>query len=301
LVKEYIVRGSRGKYPYHEGKHLIVAVDLFTFADESGLQQKPAYCLLAGFIASPRQWIVLSHDWEKVLAHYNTPEFHAKDYFGRNPKGNRGLYNKWSLTDTNRFLEDILSIARQRLLYPVGGAISVPDFNSFSQSERKFLSGGFISKSGKWMTTGAPSKPYYFMMNLLVCDALSRADPETKVNFYFDEQNVLQARAIETLRETAKVGPLSDGQNTEQIQSFGFVRSVNYPGIQLADMYCYAWNRYLTKGQSVQDGIHRILETLATKKAKGPPSIKIVDRITLQKLLGRLPKGIQNKLRENKL
>lgn len=280
-----------------------MAVEYFTYADESGLQGSPKYCLVLGFIASPRQWEIFNQEWVKVLKNYETTEFHAKDYFGRNPQGKHGLYDRWSLAKASTFLEALLSVVKPRQLYPVGGAVDVSDFNSFTLSERKFLTGGFINRSREWTTTGAPSKPYYFAMNYLVSEALFHVPPEVGVHFVFDEQNVLQARAQETFRETATVGLLSDGQRTEQMKSVTFIRSVDSPGLQLADMYCYAWNRLLTKNeQSVQEGILRILDVLTPKKViLGQPGIQISDRESFQKMLSKLPQDVQDRLKANKL
>ena len=96
-------------------------------------------------------------------------------------------------------------------------------------------------------------------MNLLVVDALNSSDSSTKVHFVFDEQNILQAKALQTFRETAAL-KLAKGRSMEQVKSVAFVRSVDKEGmgIQLADMYAYAWNRYLGRGQSSEKKIFQI-------------------------------------------
>ena len=76
-----MLAGSRGPYPYHEGKHLIVAIDLYAYADESGIQGSAPYCLMAGYIASPRRWKPFNAAWKATLEEYGVPEFHAKDFF----------------------------------------------------------------------------------------------------------------------------------------------------------------------------------------------------------------------------
>lgn len=278
-----------------------MTVELFTFADESGVHGESKFCLVVGFIASPRQWILAESDWAKVLSQYKTTEFHAKDFFGRNPNGKRGLYDNWTSAKANAFLEDLLSIAKQHRLYPVGGAVDVEDFNTLTHCQKRFLTGGLIKQSRKWATSGAPSKPYYFAMNLLVVDALNHADPRTKVNFIFDEQVNLEARAVQTFRETVLLGPLANGRSGDQIKSISFVRSVDFSGIQLADMYSYAWNRYLFRGQLAEEGIYRILDTITPKRASRGPTLTMLNKVGFQKILNKLPKDVQEQLKADAL
>jgi hypothetical protein len=298
-----IIQGSRVKYPYYEGKHLIVPIELFVFADESGIQSSAKYCLVLGFIGSPRHWGKFEIEWKKVLDNYKVTEFHAKEFFGKNPKRMRiGQYQNWTSIQADSFLEGLLSVVRSRRLYPVGGAVDVTAFNSFTHDERRFFTGGLIDKTRiKWRTSGAPSKPYYFAMNLLIVDALSNADPDANLHFIFDEQNVLQSRAIQTFRENFKAGPLSKGLDIMQVKSVTFANSIDEPGLQLADMYAYAWHRYLARKELVSEGIHRILETITPKRAKRGPGIVIFDRAPFQKLLNKLPTDVQDRLKAGKL
>jgi hypothetical protein len=303
LRNQNIIKGSRGKYPYHEGKHLIVPKELFVFADESGIQSSAKYCLVLGFIGSPRHWGKFEVEWEEVLDNYKITEFHAKEFFSKDKKRMRiGQYKNWTSIIADNFLEGLLSVVRSRRLYPVGGAVDVTAFNSFTHDERRFFTGGFINqKRIKWQTSGAPSKPYYFAMNLLMVDALTNADPDANLHFIFDEQNVLQSRAIQTFRENFKAGPLSRGLDIMQVKSVTFTNSIDEPGLQLADMYAYAWYRYLTLKESASEGIHRILETITPKRAKRGPGIVIFERATFQKLLNKLPTDVQDRLKKGKL
>jgi hypothetical protein len=297
------IKGGRGKYPYHEGRHLIVPVELFTFADESGIQASAKYCLVLGFIGSPRHWAIFEREWKMVLDEFEVPEFHAKEFFQRDKQRHRiGQYKDWASNKADNFLERLLSVVKPRRLHPTGGGVDVSGFNSFTHAERRFLTGGFINSTGKkWQTSGAPSRPYYFMMNYLVCDALNHAKPDAELHFVFDEQNVLQSRATQMFRENMKAGPLAKGLDIEQIKTVSFARSVDEEGLQLADMYSYAWSRYLFHGQSISEGIHRVLETITPKRAKRGPGIVIYGRMEFQKILNKLPKDVQERLKADVL
>jgi hypothetical protein len=297
------IEGGQGKYPYHEGKHLIVAAELFIFADESGIQASAKYCLVLGFIGSPRHWMKFERGWQSVLDEFEISEFHAKEFFSRDSQRNRiGQYNNWSPIKAEKFLEILLGIVKPIRLHPIGGTVNISDFNSFTHAERRFFTGGFISKSGKkWKSSGAPSKPYYFAMNLLVIDALNNAVPDAELHFVFDEQNVLQSRAIQTFRENMNAGPLAKGLDIAQVKTVSFAKSIDQKGLQLADMYSYAWNRYLIHAESVSEGIHQILETITPKRAKRGPGIVIFDRPSLQKILNKLPIEVQERLKADVL
>jgi len=159
LKNNIVIKGSRGTYPYHKGKHLIVPIELFVFADESGIQSSAKYCLVLGFIGSPRHWGKFEDEWKKVLENYKVSEFHAKEFFSKDKKGMRiGEYKNWTSIMDDNYLEELLLIVRSRRLYPVGGAVDVTAFNSFTHDERRFFTGGFISqKRIKWQTSGAPA------------------------------------------------------------------------------------------------------------------------------------------------
>jgi hypothetical protein len=83
-----MLRGSKGTYAYHEGRHVIVAAEFFTYADESGWHQGAKYCLVAGFIGSPRQWKIFEKEWVSILHRFEVSDFHSKEFFWRN-KGNK--------------------------------------------------------------------------------------------------------------------------------------------------------------------------------------------------------------------
>ena len=120
--------GSRGRYPYHEGKHLIVALtEQFVYADESGTHVGAKHCLLGGYRASPRQWKKFDTDWQAILKGEGIDVFHSNVFFNRkvikNPQENP--YLKWSDNRADNFLSGLLDVIVMRVVYPVGTSVVV--------------------------------------------------------------------------------------------------------------------------------------------------------------------------------
>jgi hypothetical protein len=81
--EQFTIRGRHSKYPYNQGKHLMAIVNLFAYADESGIDGKPSYCVVSGYIAPQRVWESFGAEWKNILSEYQVSEFHAKEFFKR--------------------------------------------------------------------------------------------------------------------------------------------------------------------------------------------------------------------------
>src|SRR3972149_6354915 len=94
--------GGLGRYPYNRGSHLIMTIDLHAYADESGIEGDSLYCIVAGFVGSPRWWDKFNADWRAIInaAPDDVEEFHAKDFFERNhaakKNSERNPFRSWS-------------------------------------------------------------------------------------------------------------------------------------------------------------------------------------------------------------
>ena len=112
--------GSRGEFPYDEGKHLIVIVEEFFYGDDAGTHSTAAYCLVGGYRASPRQWKKFRKEWQEALDDAGVAEFHANVFFNRtvnkNPQENP--YLKWSEAKATAFRRCLLDIIHKRDIRP---------------------------------------------------------------------------------------------------------------------------------------------------------------------------------------
>lgn len=224
-------------------------IEHFAYADESYATEGAAHCVVAGYVASPRQWKRVKSDWQKVLDRYSVPEFHAKDFFARKNKqeSEHSPYRNWSDKKANQFLDELIGIlAPRRALYPIGGAVNVSTFNSFSPGQRRFLTNAFLRTSGKIIGTGAPNRPPYQMVfSTLLNHATDRVGKGVKVHFIFDRNDKEDGLAIQVFNgiKNRKSHP-----HWARLGNIIFADSQEDVALQCADLYAWLWNRRLTRG-----------------------------------------------------
>lgn len=133
------------------------------YLDESGIHDGAAVCIIAGYYGDRNQLRKLEARWKATLNDRDFPmaEFHAKDLIKqRKHQPMLGALAR--------------AIASVRKVHPVVWGIVVGDFFSFTEDQRKFLTGATLDpRSGKLFTTGCPSKPYFVPFQQvvrLVCD-----------------------------------------------------------------------------------------------------------------------------------
>jgi hypothetical protein len=145
------------------------------YLDESGIHGGAKVCVIAGYFGGPGQMKRLEKAWKKTLYDYSFPmkEFHAKD-----------------LVKSSKHQPMLKSLAKlvgeQPKIYPVAFGLVVDDFLSFSLSERKFLTGATLDKtSGRLITTGCPSKPYFCPFQSVIKRVCAYASVGGKAHFSF--------------------------------------------------------------------------------------------------------------------
>jgi len=273
-----ILCGGRGEYPYHVSKHLKVILKHYVYVDESGIQSgdnAAAYCMVAGYIGEPGQWESFNASWRDVLGAEAVPSFRAKQFFDRlNWQSSKSPYNGWSEGRKDRYLENLLAIIDGHEIHPVGGAVVIEDFNALSPAHRRLVTGGLLSAelnaegvSEKWKTSGAPTKPYFAAFGLLIEEALSHSDPDSKIHFVFDRQDQYEPLAVQTFNTIIdkRLMPGSD-----RLGSIIFASSAgdDRAGLQAADLYCYAVNARLTQGENLPDDLGYAFDRLIEKRPR---------------------------------
>ena len=230
-----MLSGSRGAFPYHRGKQLMAKVELFTFGDESGIHDGARYCVVAGYIGSPRQWKPFEEAWAEVLDRYSVQAFHAVRFFGRGPGGVRlDEYEGWADEKADAFLDELMGVINQRRLRAIGGAIDVKAFKALTQGEKRYVTGGWVTDDGKWLASGAPSKPsapYFFALLLFLIEALSEAAPDARINLIFDRQNVVKGRAVQNINDLTR-HQILDAIGGARLRQVAFAPSDEEQGLQ---------------------------------------------------------------------
>jgi len=263
------LEGGSGPFPYHRGLHLIAKLHLHVFADESGIHDTATWCLVTGFIGAPGHWEALEREWQKVLDEYEVGDFHSTEFFGRKSGDRIGRYQGWPDEKASGYLDALLSNIQGHELYPIGGAVNVADFNNLTYGERRLLTGGNIGENGygklKWLSNGAPSKPYFAAFQMLLLEAVQNTEDGAKVNFVFDQQNVLEGGGVVTFKEMqtmiAPVDPLY-----EKLGLISYGSRKDHIGLQAADLHTYGWHSHLTRGTKMTPELAHVMQQLTKRR-----------------------------------
>jgi hypothetical protein len=229
-----------------------VVVDLLAYADESGTHRKPAprFCVVLGWIGSPRQWQIFDKEWNSVLDDHEVPDFHSSQFFRRRNKqeSKSNPYRGWSSERATGFIDALTDTLKKRRIYPIGRAADVPDFMARAPNERRYYTGAVVRRSDGGLTTdlsGSPDKPYHFLTFQFLDAALSQAKRENTVHFIFDRNDQESGYAttmFDHIKATYK------DPRYQRLGDLCFASRIDRPGLQAADLYAHLWHAYLTHG-----------------------------------------------------
>ena len=282
-----MIHGSKGPYPYDEGQHLIVALREWVYADESGIHDDALFCVVAGYRGSVEQWKKFNREWQAVL---NKPEyrikggFHSKIFFNRklkkNSKGNP--YFGWPDNKARVFIDELLSVIDKRKIRPIGCAVNVNEFQTFSYGEQSTLVGYFPEKSMRQHRLKLA--PYHLAVRAMVEDSLFGVASTTELHFVIAEQKELQQRALDGYYLTKELW--SKGERAvetaavRQLKGMGVEAPVDFPGLQAADLFANRWYNALVHNMRVGLDNRKIMKRLTRKRRDLP----ICDVIGIEKM-----------------
>jgi hypothetical protein len=214
-----------------------------SYGDESGISGGKV-CSVISLVGSSAQWRLVEDRWRRVCKDI---VFHAKDFFHHDNKGNRtGVYAGWSDERARRFLEELYNAIGTELRL-VGGIVRVKDFNALSPGERKYFTlAPFDPRTGKWLGTGAPSRPWFLGFSTCVINgALYVKKPDLKIHFWFDRQNEFEGLANEMFQRAVERGI---ERVRPKLGNLVFAPKDEYPGLQAADLVAFtggSWHQRL--------------------------------------------------------
>lgn len=126
-----------------------MSIQLKFFGDESGIHDTAKWCVVCGYIGSSEQWDSFNEEWRRTLSKHGLDYFHATEFFAAH--GGDGL----------EVLAEFTAIINKYDIVPVGTAVEIAPFLSFSYGERMFLTGAVRNVDARrWSTTGLPSRSY---------------------------------------------------------------------------------------------------------------------------------------------
>lgn len=280
-------RGSRWKWPYDHGKHLIMALELLAYADEAGDVTKP-YCVVAGFIASPRQWKRFEASWKKALSEYGVPDFHAKDFFSRKNQGEgANYYRDWPEQRAGGFLRSLRDAISSHRVHPIAVAVDVTAFKSFSDGERRMLTGGAYN-NGRWTRMGNPRRPYYLALRGLFEDAAKHIQHGAMVHFILDQNPHVEGAARLIFKRICEIGKEGWHQDWAKLQAgrLMFANRKVEVGLQAADLHAHIVYNYWTRPHAIFPEDRLVaLQTIARKR----PYVYLWDKKHMEDHLNKLP------------
>lgn len=174
-------------------------MNLICFVDESGthdtlgLQPGSQVAAVVGYLSWDTMWQTFCGRWQEVLCNYNVPDFHYSEFMNEEngPKDPHWPYHGWSREKRDKFIRELIPIARNNTLVAIGGLVSVQDYNAIIPDTAKyghpyhFCFDAFFGAMRLFLLTGSNwgyTSPFA---------------PGEKVAFFFDRQDQFKKKALE--------------------------------------------------------------------------------------------------------
>jgi hypothetical protein len=261
---------------------------LDAYLDESGIHDGAAVCVIAGYFAHRAPWRAFETDWKRLLYRFKVPihEFHTKDLF---PRAN-GFFHGWNRH--NEFLEAVAStIARHRLIHPIGGGIYVNDFKSFPITERRYFTGANVNSVGKLVSSGCPNKPYFVPFQKCVVRVCGYAPKGGKAHFFFGLDRPFAEYAAALFKQIeATTAPQIDDPRLEsnalreRLGTPAFPKAKETPQLQIADFLVnLTYHHVIKAGSAIETAPPSPLLAKCIKNVKvGAEDFFFINRATLE-------------------
>jgi hypothetical protein len=184
---------------------------LQAYLDESGIDHKTPFAVVAGYCGGTGQWKRFERKWKNIIDSYGVQEFHAKRFFGRDPQGNRlDEYIGWTDARAKVFVTELLNCIVSVKIHPFCCVVVKADWEKLTHGEKRYLTGAMFL-DGKFKTTGCPSKPYFAAFGWCVYTACRMATADQKVHFAFDLNTDLKGYSKEYFKFLKNLSNLSWG------------------------------------------------------------------------------------------
>lgn len=217
--------------------HPKVLIMLDAYFDESGIHAGASVVIVAGYYASPESWKQFESAWQSVLDSERIDEFHAKFFFG----GSKG-YRAWRRDRREEFLNGLLDAVSGSGIRPVGAALVVSDWKRLEPDHRRFMTGGKYSpRKSKFLTSGAPNKPYFVPFQDCIARIATLCEEEEKAHYFFSLNKQFCGYALDVF-ELIKTHPMPFEKHLGGISFYTPKEAVH---LQAADLLCYLLQEFL--------------------------------------------------------
>lgn len=250
---------------------------LEAYLDESGIHGGAAVCVIGGYFGLASQWKWFEKKWKAALHEHGLAleDFHAKD-----------LVNQYS---QRPFLQGLAGTIAKYQLYPICAGIIVDDFNSFTEDQRRWMTGA-SAKNGKLISSGAPTKPYFVPFQHCLRMVTADTPMGRKANFFFglDKQMFGWANA---LFSQIKCDPhhAPEWPEKKRLGDPAYPLASETPQLQAADFLVHLSYKHMLERLTAKDWSVVPSEPLLTciRNAKRPESLMFQNRACLEVPLSR--------------
>ena len=208
--------------------------------DESGIHGGSKVCIVAGFVALEKCCEVLEYAWRELLKRRHVKVFNSKEFAAL-----KGEFEDWIEHDKEEFVIDALATIARAMPESqgriIGAAIKTATFSALSLDQRRWLTGGIIKPGGKWIQSGAPTKPYFLPFQQCVVDATLASDPNGLTHFVFDRQKDFEPNAKRVFALMNQQHPVV----SSRLGDIVYTSKLRQVLLQLADFVAYESYQFL--------------------------------------------------------
>jgi hypothetical protein len=223
---------------------------LAAYLDDSGTHVGSAWVVVAGGVASVKQWSVLSRAWGRAVIDWKL----TKGYFRMTEFVNSvSDYSAWSTELKAARLNHLVEIIGENVRLLVGNAVNEADFN---EAFRRFPTA----------TIGTAYRFCAFLALPAVNMWRERSPRREPVAFIFESGNKLMNEYGQIL---AQIGSHQELRKKFGVASVEVGQKRNMPALQAADLIAYAAYKCMVEKRIAPPYLERAFERLFKNKTQG--------------------------------
>ena len=212
---------------------------LRAYMDDSGTHKGSPYCLVAGYWGGASQWVKVEREWRRVLNKYRVPEFHAKQYWGRDKNQERvGPYRGWDDIRRRNFLFELLTVIGDHKIYPFAHGVLRSEWEKKSAEDRQMYCGAGSTK------LVAPDNPMFMALNTCILRTVDYCKPGVVMHFVFDSNRNTDAWASICYQGLKRLLTKAGDPVVSHLGDLTFSESVRALPLQAADLLAYEAFKY---------------------------------------------------------
>jgi len=217
-------------------------MNLVSYADESGthdprgVEKGSDVAGIVGYISDKENWENFCGQWKEVLDRYNVKEFHMSVFANEKegPKDPNWPYHGWDRNKKDKFIRELIPIARDNTMFAVGGFVDVKAHHATMP---------------QWLKSEADNFPYYICFQAFFDQLLAAIpgmrpplDISDQVAFFFGQQDQFKETA---LRLFGQVKQLRDPE--DRMGTITFASNSKYLPLQAADLIAYRMRKMVSR------------------------------------------------------